>query len=134
MADTGAFAYDVAAVDLALGDLRWSDGEFGVVLVNSSYQPQQAKDTTLRDVGSARVSDPVPLKGRSVDDAEAGRVCLRASAVRFSGTFDFHYAVIFNSRTDRLVAYSDLGPQRVTNGIAIVDFPNGEVCEFVVNG
>lgn len=133
MSDTAAYAYDSALARFALGEINWEDDDFQVVLVNKSYQPRQMEDKTLRDLGDARVTEPARLLGRAVDDSVGGRVTLRGSAVRWPAiTAEFHYAVIFHTRSEQLIAYSDLGPQRVTNGVAIVDFPDGEVCEFVI--
>lgn len=133
MSDTAAYAYDHAVARFALGEMRWTDGDMRVVLVNASYRPRQSEDRTLSDLRGALVTDPVRLIGRNVDDSSPGRVCLRASGVRFPAfSGEFQYAVIFDARGENLVAYSDLGPQRVTNGVAVVDYPEGEVCEFVI--
>lgn len=134
MSDSSAFAYDAAVADFATGALIWQDDDLRVVLVNSSYRPRQADDKTRSDLGNAEVTEPVRLLGRTVDDSSPGRVCLRGTGVRWAPfTGEFRYAVIYNARSDRLIAYSDLGPQKVTNGVAIVDYPNGEVCEFVIS-
>ena len=129
-----AFAYDSAAADLARGELSWPDDDVRVVLVNDSYRPRQSSDTTRDDLGAAEVVEPLRLIGRKIDDSEAGRLCLCAGAVRWQAfTGDFRYAVVFNNRSNRLIAYSDLGPQRSTNGIVVLDYPDGEVCELVLN-
>lgn len=132
MSDTSAFAYDSAAEALALGELRWTEDDIRVVLVSEQYQPRQSADRSLSDIGSARVNEPVRLLGRQLDRT-AGRVGFKAQGIRFPRyTGEFRYAVFFNARTEQLVAYSDLGPQKVTNILPVVNFPDGEVCEFVI--
>ena len=134
MSDSSAYAYDAAVADFASGELRWAEDDLRVVLVRDSYRPRQGIDKVRADLRSGEVTQPVRLMGRKVDDSIPGRVCLRGTPVRFTPfSAEFRYAVIFNARTNRLVAYSDLGPQKVTNGIAIVDYPDGEVCEFLVD-
>lgn len=129
-----AYAYDIAGVMLAVGELRWSEDDIVVGLVSDEYRPRQAEDRTLSDLGSALVSSPVRLPGRSVDHDSPGRVCLRAQGVRFPQmTGSFRYAVIWQSRSENLVAYSDLGPQSVTNVTPVVGYPDGEVCEFIMD-
>jgi len=135
MSDTAGFAYDVAAIDLAMGDLRWTDGDFRVVLVSEKYQPRQYADRSRDDLNGGEVTDPVRLPGRQIDAERPGRVCLTASGVRWPKfTGEFRYAVVFNAETGRLVAYSDLGPQKVTNTVPVLDYPDGDVAEFIING
>lgn len=134
MSDTAGFAYQAAAVDLALARLDWKNGDMRVVLVSEKYQPRQSQDRSIEDLRGAEVTDPVKVMGRRVDEERAGRVCLQASGVRwpsFSG--EFRYAVVFNADTGRLVAYSDLGPQKVTNTVPVLDYPDGDVCEFIID-
>lgn len=131
-APTG-FAYDVAAIDLARGDLRWSEGDFRVSLASSEYRPRQSADTSLADLGRSIVTDAVKLPSRAIDSERAGRICLRAGGVRFNKfTGEFRYAVVFNAESERLVAYSDLGPQSVTNTVIVLDYPDKDVCEFII--
>lgn len=134
MSDTAGFAYDVAAVDLATGSLRWADGDFRAILVSEKYQPRQSSDRSLADLNGGAVTEGVRLLGRTVDAERAGRVCLTASGIRWPKfTGEFRYAVIYNADTERLVAYSDLGPQKVTNTVPVLDYPNGDVCEFIID-
>lgn len=135
MSDTAGFAYDVAAVDLASGRLRWAEGDFRVLLVSEKYQPRQSADRTLDDLNDGAVTDGVRLPQRGIDSERAGRVCLTAQGVRWPRfTGEFRYAVVYNADTGRLVAYSDLGPQKVTNTVPVLDYPDGDVCEFIING
>ena len=129
-----AYAYDIAAVLLATGELRWSDDDIVVGLVSEQYQPRQSEDRTVGDLGPAVVSTPQRLPSRTVELDSPGRVCLRAQGVRFprmSG--EFRYAVIWQSRSENLIAYTDLGPQSVTNVTPVVGYPDGEVCEFIMD-
>lgn len=129
-----AYAYDVAAELLARGELRWAEDDIVVTLVSSQYQPRQSDDRMLSDLGDAVIGSPVRLLGREVDHDSPGRVCLRGAGLRFPAmTGDFRYAVVYQSRSENLIAYSDLGPQNVTNVTPVVQYPNGEVCEFVMD-
>lgn len=131
-APTG-FAYDVAAVDLASGELRWAEGDFRVVLVSGEYTPRQSADRSVADLGKARVTEAVRLPGRAIDSERAGRVCLQAGGVRFNRfSGEFQHAVVYNAETERLVAYSNLGPQQVTNTVVVLDYPDKDVCEFLL--
>lgn len=135
MSDTAGFAYDVAAVDLASGQLRWTEGDFRVLLASEKYQPRQSADRSLGDLNGAAVTSGVRITGRAIDSERAGRVCLTASGVRWPKlTGEFRYAVVYNADTERLVAYSDLGPQKVTNTVPVLDWLEGDVCEFLING
>lgn len=133
MSDTAAFAYDVAAVDLASGALRWADDDIRVVLVSGRYVPGQSADRSRSDLQSFEVSEPMRMLGRKVDDSGPGRISLRASNLRwprFSG--EFRYAVVFNATSGNLVAYSDLGPQNMSNAAVALSYPEGAVCELVI--
>lgn len=135
MSDTSGYAYDVAAVDLASGNLRWVEGDFRVALFSENYNPRQSQDRSLDDLDGNRVTDGVRLSGRKIDSERAGRVCLTAAGVRWPKmTGEFRYAVVYNAETRRLVAYSDLGPQKVTNTVPVLNYPDGDVCEFLING
>lgn len=135
MSDTAGFAYDVAAVDLATGNLRWTEHDIRAVLVSENYKPRQSQDRSLADLEDNRVSDSVRVGSRAIDSERAGRVCLQGVAERFprmSG--EFRYAVVYNADTERLVAYADLGPQKVTNTTPIVEWLEKDVCELLING
>lgn len=135
MSDTSGFAYDVAAVDLVSGQLSWADGDFRVLLVSEKYQPRQSADRSLDDLNGGAVTEGVRLPQRGIDSERAGRVYLTARGVRWPRfTGEFRYAVVYNADSGRLVAYSDLGPQKVTNAIPVLDYPDGDVCEFIING
>lgn len=135
MSDTAGYAFDVAAVDLATGNLRWTEGDFRVALVSEKWTPNQSKNRSTADLGDAQVTQGVRIASRGIDSERAGRVCLTAGGVRWPRyTGEFRYAVVYNADTERLVAYADLGPQKVTNTVPVLDWLEGEVCEFLING
>lgn len=134
MSDTAGFAFDAAAVDLARGELRWADGDFRVALVSEKWLPNQSQNRSTADLNEARVTQGVKIPNRGIDSERAGRICLTAGGVRWpSFTGEFRYAVIWNADTERLVAYADLGPQKVTNTVPVLNWLDGDVCEFITS-
>ncbi len=142
-----AAMYDAAIDHFLSQDFSWERDTIKVMLCTGEYDPSQTDDEFRGDIGAAEVA-PVGsykpggavLGGRTVSrDGILGSTRLLATqTVRWTGfSGEFRWAVVYHARgsrsEDELVAYTDLGDNRVENGTLELAFDRDlGVCEFSV--
>lgn len=133
--------YDSAVAAFAAGGLRWEGDDVRVMLVTGDYEPDQALHTTVDEVSRFEVEPTgtyvrggTSVAGRMVARAEfGGEIRLRASSVSWSDlTAEFQYAVLYARDSGQLVAYSDMGAQRVSGAAVTVSYGKDGVAAFML--
>ncbi len=144
---TSAALYDAAIEHFLTGTVDWERDTIKVLLTTPEYEPSQADDAFRGDIVASEVA-PVGsykpggavLGGRTVSrDGILGATRLLATqTVRWTGfTGEFRWAVVYHARgsrsEDELVAFTDLGDNRVENATVELVFDRDlGVCEFTV--
>ncbi len=144
---TQAALYDAAIEHFLTGNVDWERDTIKVMLATAEYEPSQTDHAFRGDLDASEVA-PVGsyqpggavLGGRTVTrDGILGSTRLIATqTVRWTGfTGEFRWAVVYHARgarsEDELVAYTDLGDNRIENGTLELGFDRDlGVCEFTV--
>ncbi len=144
---TQAAMYDAAILHFLDQSVDWERDTIKLMLCTADYEPSQSEDEFRADLDASEVAPGgsyqpggAVLGGRTVSrDGILGSTHLLATqTVRWTGfTGEFRWAVVYHARgsrsEDELVAFADLGDNRVEN--ATLEFPFDRergVCEFSV--
>jgi hypothetical protein len=114
--------YGSVVGDILGGDLRWVDDDIYVMLLTSSYAPDQEAHTFADDLshevsGAGYTAGGALLTGRTAThDAPSNTWVFAADDAVWTGcTFTFRYAVVYRKvgsatpEDDNLIAYIDFG-------------------------